>query len=143
MKEFLAASERSFQPSHYDPPMETLQVDHRAYESDHIPADLPVPAAAETIPGFRVQVLLTQDIDQATSTRQTLAQDLPEEWVYLAFDLPYYKVRVGNYADRESANQAVRRLVSLGYPDAWVVPDKILRNPPLPPVPAPPDSSGR
>jgi hypothetical protein len=143
MKEFLATHERSFQPSLYDPPMETLQVDHRVYEEAHVPAGLTVPAAAETVAGFRVQVLLTQDIDQATTARQTLAAGLPEEWVYLAFDLPYYKVRVGNYVDRETANQAVRRLVSLGYPDAWVVPDKVLRDPPPPPLSSPPDSSGR
>jgi hypothetical protein len=142
-KEFLAEGERSFQPSRYDPPIESLKTENRIF-GDALPKpDVAPPAVAETIAGFRVQVLLTQDIDQAAGVRLTIAGSLPEEWVYLVYDLPYYKVRVGNYADRESANQSVRRLVAMGYADAWVVPDKVLRNPPPPPVPALPDSAGK
>jgi hypothetical protein len=70
---------------------------------------------------------------------------LPDEWVYLVYDLPYYKVRVGNYAEKEAANESVKKLVSLGYADAWVVPERILKNPPPPPPPVPaiPDSTGK
>lgn len=144
LKEFLAESERSFRPADFDPPVETLKTENRAFTEAPTVPGLTAPVAAETTAGFRVQVLLTQEIDRATATRDTLASEIPDEWVYLTFDLPYYKVRVGNYLDRESAGRCVQRLVSLGYADAWIVPDKVLRNPPVPPLRvAPPDTTSR
>ncbi len=142
LKEFLSTSERTFRPADYDPPVETLKTENRAFTEATPSPGFTAPVAAETTAGFRVQVLLTQDIDRAGATRDTLATEIPDEWVYLTFDLPYYKVRVGNYLDRESAGRSVQRLVALGYADAWVVPDKVLRNPPPPPLrAAPPDTT--
>lgn len=140
LREFVSAHEATFQPSRYDPPLDTLQTENSAFDVSRPVVEFATPVIEDTIPGFRVQLILTQDIDHAASVRQAVTRYLPGEWVYIVYDLPYYKVRVGNYAERESANLSVRRLIDLGYPDAWVVPDKILRNPP---PPSPPDSSGK
>ena len=143
LRDFLASQETAFRPSLYDPPLETLKTDNRAFDDVRPALGFVTPALADTIPGFRVQVLLTQDIDEASGVRAAVARSLPDEWVYLIYDLPYYKVRVGNYMEREAANVSVKKIVGLGYPDAWVVPEKILRNPPPPPVaPAAADSAG-
>ncbi|HEV8537793.1 MAG TPA: SPOR domain-containing protein, partial [Bacteroidota bacterium] len=88
------------------------------------------PALPETIPGFRVQALLTQDIDEADMAQRNLEQQLPDEHMYMVYDAPYYKIRVGNFPDRSGANLTLRRLVGLGYKDAWIVPDNVLKRPP-------------
>ncbi len=146
LKDFLATHESGFRPSVYDPPLDTLKTDNRAYDDVRPTLSFPTTALVDTIPGFRVQVLLTKDIDEASGVKAAVARYLPEEWVYIVYDLPYYKVRVGNYAERESANESARKLVSHGFSNSWVVPEKILRSPPPPPPPpvlTTPDSTGK
>lgn len=92
----------------------------------------------DTVPGFRVQVMITEEIDKANALRDSLFGALPGQWIYIVHHPPYYKVRIGNYADRFAAEATLKRLRKDGLPDAWVVPDRIVRNPP--PVPLPSDS---
>jgi hypothetical protein len=93
----------------------------------------------DTVPGFRVQVMITQEIDRATSLRDSLFAAMPGQWIYLVYHPPYYKVRIGNYTDRFDADATLARLRKAGLTDAWVVPDRIVRNPP--PAPLPRDST--
>ncbi len=88
----------------------------------------------DTVPGFRVQVLLTGNIDRANSVRDTLELLEPDEWTYITFDAPYYKVRIGNFTDRSEATEFAHHLGRYGFTDAWVVPDHVIINlPPKPP----------
>jgi len=104
-------------------------------------APLPVPdVSPDTVPGFRVQVLITQEIDRANGLRDSLFRAMPGQWIYIVHHPPYYKVRIGNYSDRLSADGTLDRLRRDGLRDAWVVPDRIVLNPP--PAPVPDDSSG-
>jgi hypothetical protein len=127
---FLAKYEKSFDPSKYNPPIDSIlateRKQHRAMDAGRIITVAP----PETIPGFRVQVLFTPEIEQANLTRDTLLSELPDEWSYIVYDAPYYKVRVGNFVDRGLAAQMVKKLTNFGFQDAWVVPDKIIKNPP-------------
>jgi hypothetical protein len=41
--------------------------------------------------------------------------------VYLQYDAPYYKVRVGNCLTRREGDLLQERAVRRGYRDAWVV----------------------
>ncbi len=87
-------------------------------------------ADINTIPGFRVQLLSTQNILQAI-TAKTKADSLLQNYnVYIVYDSPYYKVRVGDFRARYEANQAVSYIADHGFPDAWPVPDNIYRRPP-------------
>ena len=62
----------------------------------------------------------------------TLLQD---QWTYVEYDALYYKVRVGNFVDRLSADNFVGILVQKDFQGPWVVPDQVLKNPPYkPPV---------
>ncbi|HUL43211.1 MAG TPA: SPOR domain-containing protein [Bacteroidota bacterium] len=130
LREFLAKYEPGFNPSDFDPDISTLEQQEAQRHNALTYAEVAAPAVPETIPGFRVQVLFTQEIDEASQVRDTLSTLLPNEWVYLVYDVPYYKVRVGNYADRTAAGPALKHLVALGYKDAWIVPDNIIKNPP-------------
>jgi hypothetical protein len=136
LQEFLAQSEKNFHPSEYDPDPATIVREARMRRDSVEAALITATAVAETIPGFRVQVLFTQEIEQANSTRDQLSPQTGDQWVYVVFDSPYYKVRVGNFADRSDAGVMLRNLVGLGYKDAWIVPDNIIKNPP----PKPPET---
>ena len=130
LQEFLAAYEPTFNPSDYDPDI-TILKQREQERHDAIAASAVVATALpETIPGFRVQVLFTQEIDEANLVRDTLSTVLPDDWTYIVYDVPYYKVRVGNFPDRPSANQVLKKLTGLGYTDAWIVPDNVIKTPP-------------
>lgn len=86
-------------------------------------------AGINTIPGFRVQLLSTQNILRAI-TAKTKADSLLKNYnVYIVYDSPYYKVRVGDFRARYEANRAVNYISDHGFPDAWSVPDNIYRRP--------------
>ena len=89
-------------------------------------------AGYNTIPGFRVQILTTQDLPEAISMKAKADSLLPSYNIYIVYDSPYYKVRVGDFRARYEANQAVNYIASHGFPNAWSVPDNVFRNP-LPP----------
>jgi len=127
---FVSKYEKSFDPSKYNPPVDSILAAERHQHIAMEAAKIITVAPPETIPGFRVQVLFTPEIEQANHTRDSLLTILPDEWSYIVYDSPYYKVRVGNFTDRGIASQMVTKLISFGFQDAWVVPDKIIKNPP-------------
>ena len=135
LKQFLSRYEPSFNPSEYD---DEISVVRQAPQNRKVPLQAVNPftsALPETIPGFRVQVLFTQDINAANQMKEDVENSLPVDWIYVVYESPYYKVRVGNYLERTSALPMIKKLRSLGYKDAWVVPDNVVNNlPPKPPI---------
>ena len=126
--------EKTFNPAEFDADVKLVKQEEKTERSVLEPATLVTTAVPETVQGFRVQVVLTQDIDQAVRIRDSVESLLPDEWSYIVYDSPYYKVRVGNCEDRASANPLVKKLGSLGFKEAWIVPDNVLKNlPPKPP----------
>lgn len=86
-------------------------------------------ASYNTVPGFRVQILTTQTLDKAIRVKAEADSLLPNYNVYIVYDSPYYKVRIGNFRARYEANQAVTYIAGHGFPSAWLVPDNVFRNP--------------
>ena len=85
----------------------------------------PVAGAAEEVLGFRVQVFATDLEFEARTVEEKALIDF-EESVYLVFDSPNYKIRVGDCRSRAEANKLRQRAVELGYRDAWVVQCKVM-----------------
>jgi SPOR domain len=83
-----------------------------------------------TTPGFRVQLLTTQNLSEAIGMKARADSVLSNYNVYIVYDAPYYKVRVGDFHARYEANQAVAFIAGRGFPNAWSVPDNVFRNPP-------------
>ena len=75
--------------------------------------------------GFRVQVFATRFSRSADSVKAVLEEKGNED-VYIAFDAPVYKVRVGNFISRNEAEKMRISLVELGYDTAWIVRSKVL-----------------
>lgn len=124
----LAYYEATLRPSEFDEEVETVQQSHGRHGQSVTPVDLPSDSTVvETVEvqGFRIQVFASANIDEAVSARETARTKVGNDSVYVVYDPPVYKVRVGDYATRLEASQRLPRIVNLGYPDAWVVSDKI------------------
>ncbi|MGH2566850.1 MAG: SPOR domain-containing protein, partial [Bacteroidota bacterium] len=81
----------------------------------------------EILQGFRIQIFASASIDEANLARQLAAQAIVDDSLYIVYDPPVYKVRVGDYLTRLAANRALTSVLQHGYPDAWVVTDRIIQ----------------
>lgn len=71
--------------------------------------------------GYRVQVFAARNRDVAADAVRRLREQRVADPVYMEWVDPWYKVRVGDFTDRESAERLRGRLVELGFPEAWIV----------------------
>ncbi len=81
-------------------------------------------AATQMIDGFRIQLMATTDrrkVDQVMSSFSALYQGVPVTWSQAQ---PYYRIRVGAFAQREGASRYLQT-IKKDYPDAYIVTDKV------------------
>ena len=104
----------------------------------NVPGNAPAPAPAEPQPtqmeGFRVQVFSSASRDAAERVRDEAvrwwegaqqAEGAPATMeAIVAYLQPYYRVRLGAFADRDDAEAALA-LVRRQYPEAFLVPDTV------------------
>ena len=79
------------------------------------------------IEGFRVQVLATRDQVNGERLRNKLSESFLED-IYIIFESPNYKVRMGNFINRRDAEALRRILAKKGYPSAWIIRTRIEPN---------------
>ena len=123
----LSQVERAFNPSDYDDEIEVIRKQHE-FEQQRAAAEHrqdSVVVESEPTQGYRIQIFATGNFDEANAMRQTAVQRLTEDSVYVVFDPPVYKVRVGDFRTRIEANQRLGVISAMGFADAWVVGDKI------------------
>ncbi|MGQ9863367.1 MAG: SPOR domain-containing protein [Bacteroidia bacterium] len=76
------------------------------------------------ISGFRLQVFSSTRRAQADSVKFYLLETYPSMPVYFMYEVPLYKIRVGDFLDRQQAQQQLE-LLRLEFPSAFIVPDQI------------------
>lgn len=69
---------------------------------------------------YRVQLFSSKVFGESRKAKQ-VAEEIFDRPVFMDYEVPYYKVRVGNFADREQAEEYQMRAKSAGYTNAWVV----------------------
>ena len=74
--------------------------------------------------GYRVQVLATRYFERADSLA-VIMKNTVRDSVYVDFEAPNYKVRVGDFIDRDSAESLQQDLVQMGYNSAWILRSRI------------------
>jgi hypothetical protein len=134
--------EALFNPSQYNPDVKAfLQEEFRkeALRSE-TPKEIANPAPRELIPGFRVQIFASTSIDEATKQKEAAEGLFPDEWLYIVYDPPTYKVRAGNFITRFDADRFLKQSSQDGFRDAWIVPDRVYKDPP-PRTSQPPDET--
>ncbi len=75
--------------------------------------------------GFRIQVLNTNDRNQALTAKSKLLSLYPEHKVYLMYQAPYFKIRFGNFVDRNDANKLKKELSRMFPAGVFVIPSEI------------------
>lgn len=104
---------------------------------------------------YRVQIFTSRLYAEATRERQ-LAEEIFNLPIFLDYEVPYYKLRVGNFFTRDEAENMLSEIKAIGYKNAWVArvvlrirnaPETELPEEPILPgepsdtIPARPDSS--
>ena len=123
----LSRFERSFNPSDFDDEIAEIQKQHvleqqKAAEQKHDS----VVVESEFSQGYRIQIFASGNIDEANAMRMTAAQHITDDSLYVVFDPPVYKVRVGDFRTRAEASQRLGVIIGEGFSDAWVVGDRIV-----------------
>ena len=78
-----------------------------------------------TTDGYRVQVISTDDIDEANLIRSELYEKTTRKAVYIIFDPPFYKVKVGDFTSKSEAENLRFKLNQLGYTESKVVQETV------------------
>jgi hypothetical protein len=79
----------------------------------------------DTIPGYRVQVISTDDLDEANGIRSEIFFKTNEKAIYVIFEPPFYVVRVGDYKNISDAKALSFKLNQMGFAGTKVVNDLI------------------
>ena len=77
-----------------------------------------------SVKGYRIQVAISQNEKDLIDIKEKL-EVVVKEKIYIKFELPNYKLRVGNFDSRKKAESYRNKVIQLGYRSAWVVPTLI------------------
>ena len=73
------------------------------------------------VKGYRVQVMISENQEDLIEVKDSL-EKLIQEKIYIQFELPNYKLRVGNFSSRKKAELYRNKIARLGYRSSWVIP---------------------
>ena len=76
------------------------------------------------VKGYRVQVAISENQEDLIDIKDNLEKVIKEK-IYIQFELPNYKLWVGNFSSRKKAELYRNKIVRLGYRSAWVIPTLI------------------
>jgi len=81
-----------------------------------------VPDAVDTLnqQAYRVQIATTKLFGEARKAAR-IAREIFDRPVFVDYEVPYYKIRVGNFNSRDDAERYRRQVRGAGYGNAWVV----------------------
>ena len=79
--------------------------------------------------GYRIMVLNTNNRDLAYKTRADILRYYPDYNVYMAYQSPYYKLKVGDFVKRPEADSFKKELSSMFPQGMFVIQDIIHLSP--------------
>ena len=74
--------------------------------------------------GYRIQIFTGADRNNAVAIRNKFLTDFPEQQIYLIYQQPYFKLRVGDYRNLIEAQSFYTQLQKQ-FGQILIVPDKI------------------
>jgi len=78
----------------------------------------------QTRDGFRIQLFSGTERNNANSLRNKFKTDYPDVPIYLIYQQPYYKLRVGDFRNKIEAHQFFLKIESF-YEQLLIIPDKV------------------
>lgn len=73
--------------------------------------------ARRNVPGFRIQVINTSDRNAAMAAKTKIYQLFPDLKAYLLYQSPYFRLRVGNFKDKDEAEE-YRKALAKEFPNS-------------------------
>lgn len=119
---------------------EAASISTPTIDNNQIKADNRDPQVSNRqVDGFRIQIFATKDIEVATLQKKEAEYEFADDGiaVYIEFDSPLYKLRVGDCPTREEAEQLHTRIKQRGFSTSFVVKTKVNTVPVLPELSAP------
>lgn len=108
-----AAAAQKFVQVQGDPKLDTL-----------IERNIAANKAANSIPGYRIQVFFGSERKAAQDAKAKFLQLYPDQEAYLIYQQPYFKVRVGDFRTRLEAYALFKKILP-EFDKIFIVPDKI------------------
>jgi len=81
------------------------------------------------VQGYRILVMNTNDRNKANEAKAKIYQELPDMKVYLHWQQPYFKLKVGNFQTREEAEEYISEVKRLFNQEVYIIRDIIEVNP--------------
>jgi septal ring-binding cell division protein DamX len=75
--------------------------------------------------GYRLQLLSSNDRNQAFKLKYALMNKFPEHKSYVVYQAPYFKVRIGNFMKKEEAEKARKQLAKNFSSGIYIVEDAV------------------
>jgi hypothetical protein len=107
------AADREIVPEAY--PIRTVRPGMVAFGRDSARAD----TIAGPIEVFRVEIFTSRLYGEA-NREQAIAQEIFDLPIHVDYEVPYYRLRVGDFSTRAEAEQMVEGIRAIGYTSAWV-----------------------
>ena len=101
-----------------------LYADPKLNEDIYLKQRLKNPEKETEFPGYRIQVFFGSDRTDANKIKAEFVEKYPDVDVYVVYESPNFKVRVGNFRNKIEAQKLLHD-VKQKYDGAFIVPDKI------------------
>ena len=105
---------------------ETTESKPEAKQKNKTEQEIPA-AGLQEVEGFRVQLLATRNLETATIEQERAENQFKSKGynVYLTFETPFYKLRIGDLLNRKQAEELRDLAKSYGYDQAFIVRSKV------------------
>ena len=77
-----------------------------------------------TVKGYRIVIYNGADKNAALAAKNNFSRAFPGTRSYLSYNVPSYKIKIGDFDDKNDANKFMRRLIA-AFPAAFIVPDLV------------------
>ena len=77
-----------------------------------------------TVKGYRIVIYNGVDKNAALAAKNNFSRAFPGTRSYLSYNVPSYKIKIGDFDDKNDANKFMRRLIA-AFPAAFIVPDLV------------------
>ena len=95
------------------------------YKADQITIFHNLEPPEKVVMGFRIQIKSTKNYDEAVEILKDAQAKFFHE-IYLDYEPPYYKIRIGNFTQKLEAENLKSFSQEIGYADSWVVLTKVV-----------------
>jgi|ADGO01.1.fsa_nt_gi hypothetical protein len=85
--------------------------------------------ARRFVQGYRILVMNTNDRTKANEAKAKIYQELPDMKVYLHWQQPFFKLKVGNFQTREEAEEHLDKVKRIFNQEVYIIRDVIEVNP--------------